>query len=104
MSIELSEVPIFVRSLKGDSEVCVNPSKHFQKTLEYGKKMGGCTTNNPELFIPPPVFCAHSTPPKLKDWRSKNRDEEEDKPHASNVAYLHKRNYGSQVSKMTTVS
>lgn len=88
--IELCKVPIIIRCLWSDSEVGVNPSKHFQQPLEDGKEMGWCTTNDPELLVSPPVFNTDTTPSKLKYSSSENGDEEENKPHASKVTYLHK--------------
>jgi len=86
--VELREVTIFIRGLWCDSKVGVDTSKHLEKTLEYGEKMGRDTSNNPELFIPPPLINANTTPPHLEDTSGKNWKKERDKPNTSEVANL----------------
>lgn len=86
--IKLCKVPILIRCLRSDSKVGIDPSKHFQQTLEDSKEMSWCATNDPELFIPPPVFNTNTTPSQLKNSSSENRNEEENEPHASKVTYL----------------
>jgi len=70
------------------TEVGINASKHFKKPLEHSKKVSRCTTDDPELLIPPRILNAETTPTELKNTSCENWDEKENEPHASKVAYL----------------
>uniref|UniRef100_A0A251VT22 Uncharacterized protein n=1 Tax=Helianthus annuus TaxID=4232 RepID=A0A251VT22_HELAN len=50
--------------------------------------MSGSPTDDPKLFVSPPVFDAHATPPELQNSGGENGDKEKNKPHTSIVAYL----------------
>jgi len=56
--------------------------------LEDRKKVSRCTTNDPELFISPPILNGYPTPPQLKNASGSNGHEEQDEPHAGKVANL----------------
>ena len=86
--VELGKVSIFVRGLGGDSKVGVNSSKHFEQALEDSKEMRRDTTNDPKLFVPPPLIDSNATPPHLQDSSSKDGKEEGDEPYACKVTDL----------------
>nr|GLL32037.1 hypothetical protein HannXRQ_Chr01g0031141 [Ipomoea trifida] len=76
-----------------DSRSAVLPAQQTfeeRKTLEDRKKMSGRATNNPELFVSPPILDTHTAPPKLQYTSGKNGDEEKNEPRTSVVAYLQK--------------
>jgi hypothetical protein len=50
--------------------------------------MGWDTSNNPELFIPPPLVDANTTPPHLEDTSGEYWNEERDEPDTGKVANL----------------
>jgi hypothetical protein len=93
--IELSKVTILIRGLGGDSEVGVNTGKDLEETLEDSEEMSRSATNDPELFIPPPILNADTTPTQFKETRGENRDKKENEPHASIVTDL--KNYVSGI-------
>ena len=87
--VQLRKVTVFIWGLWGDSEVGVDTGKHLEETLEDGEKVGRDTSNDPELFIPPPLVNSNTTPPHLEDTSGKNWNKERNEPNTSEVANLH---------------
>lgn len=86
--VELGKVTILIRGLGGDSEVGVDSSEYFEETLDDGKEMGGDTTDNPKLLVPPPLVYSDTAPPHLKDAGGKDGKEEGYEPDTCKVTNL----------------
>ena len=95
--VQFCKVSIFIWCLWGNSEVGVNSSKHFEQTLEHGKKMGRNTTDNPKLFVSPPLVDSNTAPPHLKYTGCEDGKKERDKPYTCNVTNLQNKIKGSFV-------
>lgn len=86
--VELGKVAILIRGFGGDGEVGVYPSKDFEKALDDSEKMGRDTTDDPKLFVPPPLVYADAAPPHLKYAGGKDGEKEGDKPDTCKVTNL----------------
>lgn len=86
--VQLPELHV-VRRLGRDGEVGVDPAEHLEQPLDDGEEVGGDSSDDPELLVPPPLLDADPAPPQLQDARREDGYEKRDEEEAGECANLH---------------